>query len=562
MTRVFLGSAVVLLCGTTLLAQTPAGTAFSYQGRLTDAGVPATGVYDLQFTLWDAATDGTTVAGPLTIEDVTVTSGLFIVSLDFGPAFTGQARWLAIGVRPGTSTGAFTPLTQRQPIPPAPHTTFSETSATMPWSGLTAMPAGFADGIDNDMLGSLACAPTETPKWTGTAWTCAADNDTLANLSCPDTQIVKRISGAWACGVDVVDASGTMWTLTGNAGTVSGTSFLGTTDNKPLLFRVNNQTAFRVLPATGGANLTPIIIGGWSTNTATSNGATIAGGGTSLYPQSATGPSSFIGGGLGNSAGGSSAVIAGGSRNSTAASAATIGGGNQNVIASTGAGATIAGGWQNQAGGGYAAIPGGYQNTANGYGRFAAGIGAVAQHDGSFVWSDTWPRSWSGPTTSTGENQFMVIANGGIWLGDSSLQPTADLFQGLIQTSTGAMLTYDGTWANASDVQLKEHFEEVDGRALLDQIARLPVTRWNYKKTPGVQHIGPTAQDFQATFALGGSDKTITTLDPAGIALRAIQQLDRENQELRAALDALKTQVTALAQQQQTPPASSSCTVK
>src|SRR5581483_6190831 len=87
-TRVFLGSAIVLLCGTTLLAQTPAGTAFSYQGRLTDAGAPATGVYDLQFTLWDAATGGTAVAGPLTIEDVSVTSGLFIVSLDFGPAFT------------------------------------------------------------------------------------------------------------------------------------------------------------------------------------------------------------------------------------------------------------------------------------------------------------------------------------------------------------------------------------------------------------------------------------------------------------------------------------------
>jgi hypothetical protein len=513
------GAAAVLLCATSALAQaqTAAGTAFTYQGRLTDAGTPATGVYDLQFTLFDAATAGTTVAAPITIEDVSVTAGLFIVTLDFGAVFEGNARWLEIGVRPGTSTGAFTALTQRQAVTPAPHATFSEATS---WNGIANIPAGFADGIDNDALGALTCA---------------------------DGLIVKRIAGAWACGADNDTIGTTMWSLTGNAGTTASTNFLGTTDNKPLQFRVNNQTAFRLLPGTGGANLPPIIIGGWSGNTATFNGATIAGGGTSLYPQSATGSSSFVGGGLGNSAGGSSAVIAGGSRNSTAASAATIGGGNQNVVSSGAAAATIAGGWQNQASGAYAAIPGGYQNQANGYGSFAAGIGAVAQHDGSFVWSDNWPRSWSGPTTSTGENQFLVIANGGIWIGDSSREPTADQFTGLIQTSTGATLTYDGTWTNASDRTLKEHFEPIDGRALLDQIARLPVTRWNYKKTPDVQHIGPTAQDFQTAFALGGSDKTITTLDPSGIALRAIQQLDRENQDLRAALEALNARVAALA---------------
>ncbi len=526
MTRVFLGSAIVLLCGTTLLAQTPAGTAFSYQGRLTDAGAPATGVYDLQFTLWDAATGGTAVAGPLTIEDVSVTSGLFIVSLDFGSAFTGQARWLAIGVRPGTSTGAFTPLTQRQAITPAPHTTFSETSATMAWSGLTGVPAGFADGVDNDTLGSLTC---------------------------PETQIVKRVNGAWACGVDVVDASGTMWTITGNAGTVSGTSFLGTTDNKPLQFRVNNQTVLRLMPGTGGANLPPIIVGGYPTNSATANGATIAGGGSMTFPQSATGSASFIGGGVGNKAAASNSVIAGGNQNQTLAGAAVIGGGSLNVIAATGAVATIAGGFQNQAGGAYAAIPGGYQNIANGYGSFAGGIGAVAANDGSFVWSDSWPRSWTGPTQTTNDNQFMVIANGGFWFGDSSVQPAGEdplqpqnsPFANFINTSTGAGLTWDGNWVSVSDRNAKENFEAIDGRALLDQIARLPVTRWNYKKTPGVQHIGPTAQDFQAAFALGGPDTTITTIDPSGIALRAIQQLDRENQELRAELDALKAQVAA-----------------
>ena len=38
----------------------------------------------------------------------------------------------------------------------------------------------------------------------------------------------------------------TGWSLTGNAGTVDGTNFLGTTDDKPLNFRVNNQKAGRI----------------------------------------------------------------------------------------------------------------------------------------------------------------------------------------------------------------------------------------------------------------------------------------------------------------------------
>jgi hypothetical protein len=36
-------------------------TAFTYQGRLTDMGAPASGSYDLQFLLYDALTDGTQI---------------------------------------------------------------------------------------------------------------------------------------------------------------------------------------------------------------------------------------------------------------------------------------------------------------------------------------------------------------------------------------------------------------------------------------------------------------------------------------------------------------------
>jgi hypothetical protein len=61
--------------------------------------------------------------------------------------------------------------------------------------------------------------------------------------------IVQRTSIAWQY-LCQTGGPGTPtpidWHLTGNAGTVDGTNFLGTTDNIPLSFRVNNQQAGRI----------------------------------------------------------------------------------------------------------------------------------------------------------------------------------------------------------------------------------------------------------------------------------------------------------------------------
>ena len=73
------------------------GTAFTYQGRLNDGGSPATGLYDLEFVVYDALYGGNPVAVPLTNSATGVTNGLFTVTLDFGSGvFTGPARWLQI----------------------------------------------------------------------------------------------------------------------------------------------------------------------------------------------------------------------------------------------------------------------------------------------------------------------------------------------------------------------------------------------------------------------------------------------------------------------------------
>ena len=94
---------IVFLMGTVVLpGQIPVGSAFTYQGRLTDGGAPASGVYDLEFQLFDASAGGSQIGSTQLKDDVSVAEGFFTVTLDFGAAaFAGNARWLSIGVRPG-----------------------------------------------------------------------------------------------------------------------------------------------------------------------------------------------------------------------------------------------------------------------------------------------------------------------------------------------------------------------------------------------------------------------------------------------------------------------------
>lgn len=108
----------LLLAAASGLAQ---GTAFTYQGRLNQNGTPATGIYDLRFTIYDAGGGGAVVAGPTTQSGVGVTNGLFTATLDFGAnVFTGPARWLEIMTRTN-GAASFTPLTPRQALTPAPY---------------------------------------------------------------------------------------------------------------------------------------------------------------------------------------------------------------------------------------------------------------------------------------------------------------------------------------------------------------------------------------------------------------------------------------------------------
>lgn len=102
-------------------AQSPVGSAITYQGQLKNNGGPANGSFSMEFRLFDALASGNPVGPTLAFDGqggnpspVNVTDGLFTVALDFGAGvFNSDRRWLEIKVAGQT-------LTPRQELTAAP----------------------------------------------------------------------------------------------------------------------------------------------------------------------------------------------------------------------------------------------------------------------------------------------------------------------------------------------------------------------------------------------------------------------------------------------------------
>ena len=284
--------------------------------------------------------------------------------------------------------------------------------------------------------------------------------------TCASGSSVSAIAanGTVTCESDDTGAPG--WLLAGNTGTDSSVQFIGTTDDEALVLRVNNQRALTISPNLTSPNLT----GGYSGNEVTPGvrGGTIAGGGYNTSENRVTdeygtvgggtnnvagdGPASTVnrgwatvGGGDSNTASGLYSTVAGGIGNSASGLRSTVGGGISNNASAIGS--TVAGGDTNTASGILGTVGGGNLYTASGYssavgggsfncagGRISwaggsrakvrpgstsgaagiacGGIPSVGSEGdvGTFIWAD----SQNDDFVSTGPNQFLVRADGGV----------------------------------------------------------------------------------------------------------------------------------------------------
>jgi hypothetical protein len=160
-----IGLILALLCAAPAPGQTPAGTAFTYQGQLEKAGAPLTDTADFQFSLWDAAAAGTQIGATQAAANVSVQGGLFTVWLDFGAAaFAGDARWLEIAVRSPAGSGSYTTLSPRHELTPTPYALFAQT--------------GSATALQGRPVSSAAPGAGQVLEWDGIGWAPGTDNDT------------------------------------------------------------------------------------------------------------------------------------------------------------------------------------------------------------------------------------------------------------------------------------------------------------------------------------------------------------------------------------------------
>lgn len=131
---------------------------FTYQGRLTLDGAAVDDSCDFDFALFDDPTGGNQIGDTQTLAGVAVEDGSFIVTLNdagqFGPdAFNGEARWLDISVQCNADDDVAS--LGRQPITAVPYAIYalesasSTSAASVPWDGITDIPADIADGDDD-----------------------------------------------------------------------------------------------------------------------------------------------------------------------------------------------------------------------------------------------------------------------------------------------------------------------------------------------------------------------------------------------------------------------------
>jgi hypothetical protein len=211
----------------------------------------------------------------------------------------------------------------------------------------------------------------------------------------------------------------------------------------------------------------------------------------------------------------------------------------------------------------------GYNNTANGFGALfantsgynntASGINALYNNTNGY--NNTASGFEALYNIPSGTNNVAVGFNAGsaftnaesynIDIGNNGVAGESGIIRiGANGVQTNCYLAgtvyANGTFVSSSDRNAKKNIEPVDPREVLEKVAAMPVSRWNYKQADASAHIGPMAQDFYSAFNVGPDEKHITTIDESGVALAAIQGLNQKLEEKDAEIEQLKQSVAEL----------------
>lgn len=606
---------------------------WTHHGTLDQGGKPVNGEFDIRLTLVNQNTGGA-VRAPLTFYRVPVIDNSFAIEVDFGIELA-ELPAMALRTEVSRDGAEFVPVGEPERVDAyAKLGTFWDTQGnlgTNPTSNFIGTVDAQAFVVRTANVRSLRIEPSAQTwgPFVPTAITANIIAGSRANT------VDSGVRGATIAGGGVPTGSSdpdfgleAPNRVTDHFGSVGG--------------GFGNRAGDAAGTAVDGSFAT---VGGGMVNAAAGQYGTVSGG----FGNEADGDSSVVGGGSGNTVSGLSGTIAGGSSNQVAGESSTIGGGWENTVNSFSS--VVSGGHRNSAGGGLSVVAGGRDNRAAGDqsviaggfknatvglgstvggGRFncaggdgswvggtsaktrpameslpdtgvdgcssVVGTGTNGGDAGSFVWADSQAPEF----ISTGRDQFLVRADGGMHLntngplagsddvsfkarpvtGDANADlrlisrggkdtrfSVADATGTLGLTVTGlsagsarlsvsggaggaATLSHGGTWTNASSRSYKFGFAAVEPGAILERVIALPISRWQYKHSAEGHHLGPMAEDFKAAFDLAGDGRSISTVDADGVALAAIQglhqKLEDENAALRKVLLDLQARLASL----------------
>ncbi|MEE4330581.1 MAG: hypothetical protein V2J10_06920, partial [Wenzhouxiangella sp.] len=442
-------------------------SSITYQGQLEQSGEPFTGTANLQFRLYPQLTGGSQIGSQQTLQNVPIADGLFQVELDYEPAdFDGGERYLEIRVNG-------TPLSPRQRVTATPYALIAATTAAGAVGGSAIDPSEVQLRVAGDCPagrsirriledGTVVCETDDIgePGWSlggnsgtdpstdfiGTTDATALELRTANVRSLriepsAETFEGRPVTTNTIAGANVNEVLPGIRgaTISGGGGPISDDEGNGDPD---YFFVAPNRVMGNYGSISGGGNNRAGMDGGPALE---NSGQTVGGG----FGNWASGSVSSIGGGFENLASGANSTIAGGSGNEASAGNSTVGGGSSNEASgghsvvgggrnniASGARSFIGGGERNEVTGANGIIAGGSFNCVGGTASWAGGQNAKVRpgigseffslgcslvpnsgdsdgDEGTFIWADSEDAEF----VSTGPDQFLVRARGGVGFG-------------------------------------------------------------------------------------------------------------------------------------------------
>lgn len=539
----------------------------TFQGSLLSSGLPATGTYDIRFSLFAAGTGGTALQSGI-VSDVAVSNGLFSATLPFDPNLyaASSPRWIGLEVRTSGST-TFTALTPRLAVSPAP------VALSMP-------------GVNRDVAATLDQNIAETATTPGisllnTRW--QSFTPTASGLLRSCTVLVSNTAGNRTVTANLYAGEGISGTP------IATTTFVIPASTPSLALNFSFPAAPRVAP---GSVLTLSLLSTTGAVTWAISGTDVYAGGRSsvlatqdfnlktfVELESATPSYTFAGPLSAPSADLGGALLA-----TSAELGAYQGGTATSVVANFSKQLVLSGPFDTSfnTGSSVKLLISDYNNDASAdiypiYAEdennivdfFLRKVGsltpgpAIAYFGGNLGLGVLAPGAKldiSSPSVGSGAWQVLLrnetTANrGGIRVTNDGFLDISNIAQNGA-SAVSARLNSTGAWTSTSDARMKNDITPMPSAQLLDAALRLrPVTFYfNAEKLngqfPPQPHLGLIAQEVQAVVPdLVSQGDGLLTLNYAGlsvVALGAVQEQQKLVTELRGRADTLGAEVKAL----------------